>query len=352
MSRLIALVLLTAGIIPAQVVLTGLSPMVGPFMVGAGGCLTITATVTGATTSGMTATAAATTDPGTTNGVYWTAFVSAANTVTVKICRPTAGNIGGSTYRVNVLTGASGGSGTVTGVTATAPLTSSGGTAPNINAVYQGNGGLVQASTGATVTNDCVKFDLNGNTVDSGAPCGVGTVTGVTATAPLTSSGGTTPVISATYQGNGAKVQASTGSTTTGDCVKFDSNGNTVDANQPCGLFSAATFALLGSTMSTGTTTWLTAPAGTPHAYFFTVSAYCTTSSAGATFTMTISWTDPSGTAVSQTTSAATCTTLGTASHTQNSQQIQVQGGTIISYATTAVNTPTADILGNLILLQ
>jgi hypothetical protein len=36
-------------------------------------------------------------------------------------------------------------------------------------------------------------------------------------------------------QGNGAKIQLSTGSTTTGDCVQFDSHGNTVDVGAPCG---------------------------------------------------------------------------------------------------------------------
>lgn len=128
-----------------------------------------------------------------------------------------------------------GGGGSVTAVTATAPITSSGGTAPVISATYQGNGAKVQASTGTTTTNDCVKFDVNGNTVDAGAACATGTVTAVTATAPITSSGGATPVISATYQGNGAKVQASTGSTTTNNCVKFDANGNTVDAGAACG---------------------------------------------------------------------------------------------------------------------
>ena len=71
---------------------------------------------------------------------------------------------------------------------------------------------------------------------------GVG-VTLVSASAPLISSGGTTPNISATYQGNGTKVQASTGSTTTDDCVKFDANGNTVDAGAACG--SGGSFVLV-----------------------------------------------------------------------------------------------------------
>ena len=38
----------------------------------------------------------------------------------------------------------------------------------------QGNGASVQHSTGTTTTNDCVKFDANGNTIDAGAACGSG----------------------------------------------------------------------------------------------------------------------------------------------------------------------------------
>ena len=215
--------------------------------------------------------------------------------------------------------------GNVISVTATAPLTSSGGPNPNISATYQGNGLKIQASTGSVVSQDCAKFDVNGNVVDAGAPCGTGTgtvvsvsgtspvvssggttpaiscptctvggvtavtasgvlassggttpnitcstcgagtvtgvtatspilssggaspviscptcstsggtVTAVTATAPIISTGGATPVISATYQGTGLKVQASTGTATNGDCVQFDSTGNTVDSLTPC----------------------------------------------------------------------------------------------------------------------
>jgi trimeric autotransporter adhesin len=38
----------------------------------------------------------------------------------------------------------------------------------------QGNGSKLQLSTGTTTTNDCVKFDANGNTIDAGAACGSG----------------------------------------------------------------------------------------------------------------------------------------------------------------------------------
>lgn len=59
---------------------------------------------------------------------------------------------------------------------------------------------------------------------------GVG-VTNVTGTAPITSSGGTTPAISATYQGTSpTKVQGATGLTTSGDLLKYDATGNAIDS--------------------------------------------------------------------------------------------------------------------------
>lgn len=42
-------------------------------------------------------------------------------------------------------------------------------------------------------------------------------------------------VPTANKQGNGTKFQLSTGSTTTDNCAKFDANGNTVDAGGACG---------------------------------------------------------------------------------------------------------------------
>ena len=39
---------------------------------------------------------------------------------------------------------------------------------------------------------------------------------------------------SATMQGNGAKLQAATGSTVPGDCAKYDANGNVIDSGSPC----------------------------------------------------------------------------------------------------------------------
>ncbi len=58
----------------------------------------------------------------------------------------------------------------------------------------QGNGTKFQLSTGTTTTNDCVKFDANGNTVDAGAACGSGGGSG----SVFTGSTATNPAFSAT----------------------------------------------------------------------------------------------------------------------------------------------------------
>lgn len=58
----------------------------------------------------------------------------------------------------------------VTSVTATVPLTSSGGTTPNISAAKSGNGSRLQTSNlSSSTNNDVATLDGNGNTQDSGA---------------------------------------------------------------------------------------------------------------------------------------------------------------------------------------
>jgi hypothetical protein len=69
-------------------------------------------------------------------------------------------------------------------------------------------------------------------------------------------------------QGNGAKVQHSTGTTTADHCVKFDANGNVVDAGSGCGgngvtLIASGSNTLSSATISAGicaTTDSVTAP--------------------------------------------------------------------------------------------
>lgn len=70
----------------------------------------------------------------------------------------------------------------------------------------QGNGGKLQLSTGATTTNDCAKFDANGNVVDAGAACGTGsgtvTTTGSPASGNLTKFSGATSITNGNLAGD------------------------------------------------------------------------------------------------------------------------------------------------------
>lgn len=94
-----------------------------------------------------------------------------------------------------------------------------------------GAGGSVTLPVGALYdvsTDGAGKIYVSGNTV-------TGTGSNVRGTSPTIAS----PVFSGTatgaVQGNGAKVQLSTGSPTSNNCAKFDANGNTVDSGGVCG---------------------------------------------------------------------------------------------------------------------
>jgi hypothetical protein len=86
-----------------------------------------------------------------------------------------------------IATGATSNLGTVTGVSGTAPVASTGGTTPVIS-MAAASAGVNGYMTGAYATK------LDG--IATGATSNLGTVTGVTGTAPVVSTGGTTPVIS------------------------------------------------------------------------------------------------------------------------------------------------------------
>jgi hypothetical protein len=112
---------------------------------------------------------------------------------------------------------------------------------------------------------------------------GLPLTTGVTGTLPV-ANGGTGVT---TAQGNGSKVQLSTGSTTTNDCVKFDVNGNTVDAGTACG--TGATIDPCAATQTSSTITFFAAATST---------AYCGVPTGPTTvryFTSAIALTLPSG---------------------------------------------------------
>src|SRR5262245_13542548 len=83
-----------------SVPLQGTTGSIGGGALVAGACASGTATVTGATTS-MVAVSSPGTYPG--DGNYWVTYVSAGDTVTVKVCAAVAGTPTASTYVVRVI---------------------------------------------------------------------------------------------------------------------------------------------------------------------------------------------------------------------------------------------------------
>jgi hypothetical protein len=90
------------------------------------------------------------------------------------------------------ITGGGGGGGGVTSVTASGPLSSSGGTTPNITITSAPT--FANVTVSALTSGQCVSAGTAG--ILQGFTCNVGTVTGVTGTSPIVSSGGATPAIS------------------------------------------------------------------------------------------------------------------------------------------------------------
>ncbi len=80
--------------------LSGTTGTITPGALLAGACGSGTATVTGVTT-GMSLAATPVTYPG--DGTYWLAYVSGANTVTVKVCVAVAGTPGATAYNVRAI---------------------------------------------------------------------------------------------------------------------------------------------------------------------------------------------------------------------------------------------------------
>ena len=93
---------LTSGqvVVNPESALSATSGSIGGGALLAGGCASGAVTVSGATTE-MAATASPVTYPG--DGTLWSAHVSAANTVTVKVCAIIALTPTASTYRVRVI---------------------------------------------------------------------------------------------------------------------------------------------------------------------------------------------------------------------------------------------------------
>jgi len=98
-------------------------------------------------------------------------------------------------------------------------------------ALSNSSGTTLATTTGSLASNDCVKIDANGNLVDSGAGCG-GTPGGSSGQLQYNNSGSFGGY---NRSGTGTTIASTTGSLTTGDCVKIDASGNLVDSGAGCG---------------------------------------------------------------------------------------------------------------------
>jgi len=93
--------------------------------------------------------------------------------------------------------------------------------------IFVGNGSNLPVAVGISGDASLSNMGAVTNTGVNGAS--------VPASATALASNASKQLVVATYQGNGAKVQLSTGTTITSDCVEFDANGNTIDAGAACG---------------------------------------------------------------------------------------------------------------------
>jgi len=95
---------------------------------------------------------------------------------------------------------------------------------------------LAQLGSGTPATNDCAKFDADGNLVSAGAACSSGGVSGSSLTLglPIIGQNGTAIAVG-TKSGNTTKFVTTTGSLPTNNCAKFDADGNLIDSGGACG---------------------------------------------------------------------------------------------------------------------
>jgi hypothetical protein len=100
---------------------------------------------------------------------------------------------------------------------------------------------------------------------------------------------------------------------------------------------------LISQTTSLGPTTIITT-GGVTVQYLITGSVYCDTSSAAATVSLSVSYTDPSSTVQTISGGTATCTTLGASSLATINSVIVAKNATNITYTTVIANSPTYDV--------
>ena len=128
------------------------------------------------------------------------------------------------------------------------------------------------------------------------------------------------------------------GNTTTDSTSGILTTGGTVLAQ--CSVGSDTQLAK--ATAQTAKTVYTVGPLTT--LYRVHISVECTTTSAAATVTPAVLYTDTSNTAQTVTGSAATCTALGASSNTSQDVTFRAKNATAIQYQTTIANTPTYDV--------
>ena len=148
----------------------------------------------------------------------------------------TVSSLSAADFRTAIGAGTSSTSGTVTGVTGTAPIVSSGGTAPAISI-----SAATTSAAGSMSSADKTKLDG----IAAGATANTGTVTGVTGTAPIVSSGGTAPAISIS-----AATTSAAGSMSSADKTKLDgiAAGATANTGTVTGVTGTAPIVSSGGT--------------------------------------------------------------------------------------------------------
>lgn len=131
---------------------------------------------------------------------------------------------------------------------------------------------------------------------------------------------------------------ASTGRVTKYNALAVNQTGSIGVVPQLCWVSRTGQVAAITTTTVPGCSS-----VATQTLYMVNADVSCNTSSAGATATLTVGWTDESNTAQTAA-NTATCTTLGASSHASFYQVFTAKSATNITYAVGIANTPTYDV--------
>jgi hypothetical protein len=174
-------------------------------------------------------------------------------------------------------------------------------------------------------------------------------------------------ITAATGNSTGINIGSTSKVIASGTYIQSSGTGNGINNSGTYEDLGGNVFAATGAANYTGAGTYLKTPeavgsdvqlakaaaqtaktlftVGTVTAFFRVhISVECTTTSASATVTPAVLYTDTSNTAQTVTGTAATCTALGAASNTSQDVTFRALTATTIQYQTTIVNTPTYDI--------